>query len=80
MLNMVIAIMGDSFDWAMENVKKLSIETRLDLLSGLAPSLPQTSSVPPHNYMIILTPVENDEFEEQSWQGSVNKIAFITKK
>ena len=34
MLNMLIAIMGDSFDYAVENREKYAVMTKLDLLSA----------------------------------------------
>ena len=40
MLNMLIAIMGDSFAYATENKEMFSIQTKLDILSTQAPSLP----------------------------------------
>lgn len=41
MLNMLIAIMGDSFDYATENRNKFATKTKLDILSAQAPALPQ---------------------------------------
>ena len=40
LLNMLIAIMGDSFDYATENRERFAIKTKLEILSALAPSLP----------------------------------------
>ena len=34
MLNMLIAIMGDTFDRAMENKERFGIQTKLEILSN----------------------------------------------
>ena len=39
MLNMVIAIMGDSFDRFMENKERFGIMTKLDILGDQAPCM-----------------------------------------
>ena len=44
MLNMLIAIMGDSFDYATENREKFALKTKMEILRALAPSLPQESA------------------------------------
>lgn len=69
MLNMVIAIMGDSFDAAIENREKLSAKARLNILAAQAPSLDQKEVVTNEVYMILVKPVGEgeDEFEEESW-------------
>ena len=41
MLNMLIAIMGDSFDYATENRNKFATKTPLDTLSAQKPPLSQ---------------------------------------
>ena len=39
MLNMLIAIMGDSFAYATENREKFAIKTKLDILISLGPCM-----------------------------------------
>ena len=41
MLNMLIAIMGDSFDRSMENMKRFGIQTKLEILISLISVLPK---------------------------------------
>ena len=43
-LNMLIAIIGESFSYCLENRDELSLKTKLDILSSQAPSLPQVDA------------------------------------
>ena len=64
---MIIAIMGDSFDYAMENKVLFDTEPRLTLLSTLVSILPHTDKDDQENvYMIIVRPIYNDD-EEECW-------------
>lgn len=71
MLNMLIAIMGDSFSEATENREKYAVKTKLDILSSQAPSLPQTENRGEDEgkvFMIIVSEVQDEGFaEEDSW-------------
>ena len=82
MLNMLIAIMGDSFDYATENRERFAMKTKLDILGAIAPSLPQTTEQDEENlFMIIASPAEDDECAaDESWNGSINKVIYLTKK
>ena len=82
LLNMLIAIMGDSFDYATENRERFAIKTKLEILSALAPSLPQIDEIQEENtFLIVVSPSEVDECEaDESWQGTINKVLYLTKK
>ena len=81
MLNMLIAIMGDSFAEATENKEKYAIKTKFDLLSSQAAALSQTTSEDEKNvYMIVVSVMKDEDEEEDAWQGSINKVAFLTNK
>ena len=57
MLNMLIAIMGDSFDYAQENKARFSTQTKLDILSTQAPALRQKNRHEEEKvFMIIVRP------------------------
>ena len=67
MLNMIIAIMGDSFDYATENRVLFDTEPRLQLLSSLVSILPHMDKDDQDKvYMIIVRPIHNEE-EEETW-------------
>ena len=68
MLNMLIAIMGDSFDYATENRPKFAIKTKLEILGAQAPALPQvTEEMKKDVYLIVVRPEEVEEVEEDAW-------------
>ena len=59
---MLIAIMGDSFDYATENREKFAVKSKLDILGALAPSMPQKSVEEEKNvFLIVVSPAEEDE-------------------
>ena len=79
---MLIAIMGDSFDYATENREKFALKSKLDILSALAPSLPQKLDEEEENvFLIVASPAEEDECQaDESWEGTINKVLYLTKK
>ena len=57
MLNMLIAIMGDSFDRAMDNKERYGIQTKLEILSSQASVLSQSEKLSDEkHFMIVVEP------------------------
>ena len=62
MLNMLVAIMGDSFDYATENREKFALQTKMEILRALSPSLAQeTAKNETKVFLIVAQPAEEDE-------------------
>ena len=81
MLNMLIAIMGDSFDFATENREKFAVKTKMAILSAQAPSLSQTENEDEEKvFLIVVRRSNEDEAIEDEWEGTINKVAYLTKK
>ena len=79
MLNMLIAIMGDSFAYATENREKFSIKTKLDVLISQAPALRQEESEDEKEvFMIVVRPTDDEDLESEDWNGSINKVVYLT--
>ena len=72
MLNMLIAIMGDSFAQALESKDKLAIKTKIDILSSQAPALNTVATFDETKVFMIRVTVREDEDESNSdWIGTV---------
>jgi len=72
MLNMLIAIMGDSFAQALESKDKLAIRTKIDILSSQAPALNTVATFDETKVFMIRVTVREDEDESNSdWIGTV---------
>ena len=81
MLNMLIAIMGDSFDYAQENKERFSTQTKLDILSTQAPALRQKENFDEEKvFMIIVRPDDDEGDLEDDWHGSINKVVLLANK
>ena len=79
MLNMLIAIMGDTFDRAMENKTRFGILTKLNVLSSQSAAMSQKDEKESEEvYMIVVRPLEVNEDVEDDWEGTVKKIAKVT--
>ena len=81
MLNMLIAIMGDSFDRSMENKERFGIKTKLEILSSLAPVMLQKSAENEEKlFMIVVEPQDTEDDINDDWEGSINKVTKIMQK
>lgn len=80
MLNMLIAIMGDSFDNATENKENYIVMTKLEVLKTQAPSLPLTETKDEKKvFMIIAKPADDDD-DDSGWLGTINKVSTLVNK
>ena len=66
MLNMLIAVMGDTFDRVMENKDINSIKSKLELVADLVAILDNRDSEYNQNiFFFMIEPVKNDEDDEE---------------
>ena len=80
MLNMLIAIMANTFDNAMELQEVNTIRSRLQFLNDFSSLLEFESNYDREDvYMVVVKPVL-EEKDEDSWLGSINAITDVTKK
>ena len=80
MLNMLIAIMGDSFSFVTENRERFATEIKLEILISQSSAMAQRERQDATNvYLILVRPLEDEEDTEE-WQGSINKVASLTTK
>ena len=80
MLNMLIAIMGDSFERVMENRDVNATKMKLGFMDDMAGTVGQTSSNEETEvFMFIVKPDEDDNEEADEWEGQINKMTRLTK-
>ena len=78
---MLIAIMGDSFANFMEFRNVNGIRTKMQILGEQAPILAQTENKHyDKTFMVVVTPSEIAEVEDDTWQGTVNQLSSVMSK
>jgi len=78
MLNMLIAIMGDSFERVIENRDVNSTKMKLNFMNDMAGTVGQYSSEDePEVFMFVVKPEESDVQDGDEWEGSINKITRL---
>ena len=61
MLNMLIAIMGDTFEQAIENQDLNSIKTKIEVMSEVADSIhDESSDTDDKHFLFVVTPDETE--------------------
>ena len=82
MLNMLIAIMGDTYERVMENREVNATRTKLELMSDLMSTLKQTGKPDESkkHFLFIVMPDDDQVDDEDDWEGSVNKITKATSE
>lgn len=86
MLNMLVAIMGDTFARIIENRDLNSTKTKLELLSDLTANIHQTSSKDSkvdekiERFLFVVTPDDDEHDELSNWEGSISQMSKITEK
>ena len=71
MLNMLIAIMGDTFEHVIENQELNSIKIKIEVMSELAFNIHTDSDVDSNRFLFVITPDEDEEGDMESWEGSI---------
>ena len=78
MLNMLIAIMGDTFERIVENKAVFATKTKLELLGENTFCLRQQNSkkmpIEKDIFLYAVSPVIDDANELEQWNGSVNRM------
>ena len=86
MLNMLIAIMGDTFARTIENRDLNSTKTKLELLGDLSANIHQSEAQVNHvddkieRFLFVVTPDEDECDELNTWEGSISQMSKITEK
>ena len=79
MLNMLIAIMGDTFERVIENRDVNAVKTKLQFIGDLVATLDQTSRKEEQKQFMFVVQLDDDQVEDNDdWEGTVNKITRIT--
>ena len=73
MLNMLIAIMGDTFERVTENKELNSIKTKLKIVSELMYNIPlDKDEGDDKSLLFVVTPDDDGENDVVTWEGTVN--------
>merc|ERR1719458_472195 len=73
MLNMLIAIMGDTFGRVMEKKEVNGTKTKLDLMRDLA-AVMTNDGENEGNYLFVVTPDDEEGGDGDAWEGAINKM------
>ena len=80
MLNMLIAIMGDSFDKVIENKEVNGIIMKLEILNDLSAVLPQKDTKEEDETILIVAKSEDaDEDEDNEWEGTLRRLTRVVE-
>ena len=71
MLNMLIAIMGDTFDKITENKRMHATKTQLSLMEDNVGNFKRSSN---QNFFMYIINVQEEHEENDSWEGKVGAI------
>jgi len=80
MLNMLIAIMGDSFERVMENRDVNAIKMKLNFMDDMAGTVGQTSSSDEREVFMFVVKPDEDDAQGSEWEGSINKMTRLTQQ
>ena len=83
MLNMLIAVMGDTFDRVMENKDINSIKSKLELVADLVAILDNKDSEYNQKiFFFMVEPVKDEEEDEEQdmWEGTIRTMTRVLKK
>jgi hypothetical protein len=81
MLNMLIAIMGDTFERVIENRDVNAIKSKLDLLSDLVATMAQRDyKEDKEQFLFVVQPDDADDDDGDEWEGTIKKMTKHTEK
>ena len=82
MLNMLIALMGDTFERITENRPLYATRTKLELLADYSANIrikPTSEDLAKKFLFVVLPEIEEEGFDED-WQGIVHQLDFLNRK
>jgi len=80
-LNMLIAVMGDTYERIIENKDVNSTMTKLTIMDDLLAQLPQETSVKEQEVYLFVTMHEADADDDgESWEGSLKRITRVVDR
>ena len=74
MLNMLIAIMGDSFEHIIENQELNATKTKTEVMGELAGNIHSDSEGDFSRFLIVVSPNEDEQDSFGSWEGSIKQM------
>ena len=86
MLNMLIAIMGDTFARTIEHRELNSTKTKLELLGDLSSNIYLTETQDNEvgenieRFLFVVTPDDDEQDEINTWEGSISQMSKINEK
>ena len=79
LLNMVIAVLGDTYDKVTEKRAQWVKLLKMKVLNSLIPVLPNKEKQDVEDvFMIIVKPIDDPGNAEEDWNGKINKIVEMT--
>ena len=82
MMNMLIAIMGDSFAKVIENKEVNATKMKLSFLSDMSAVLPMEGSKHQKDCtnLFVAQPTHGDDEEGDEWQGSISRLVRVIER
>ena len=78
-LNMLIAIMGDTFERVIENKDINATKTKLQLTADLASILrTKSNQQEPNMFLYVVTPADGMSSDSDSWEGVIKTLNNFT--
>ena len=72
MLNMLIAIMSDTFEQLIEKRELNSVKTRISVVSELSGNIDADDEADSKRFLYVITPDEDENVDFETWEGSIN--------
>jgi len=80
-LNMLIAVMGDTYERVIENKEVNATQTKLAIMDDLTAILPQESSEQAQElYLFLAIPALEEDDEGESWEGSLKRMTRLVER
>ena len=74
MMNMLIAIMGDTFENIIENKELNSVKTKIEVMGELASNIHTSGKVDDKRFLFVITPDEDEHDSLETWEGSIKQM------
>lgn len=74
LLNLLIAIMGDTFSRVLENITNLSVREKVMLVSENESLFDRSTLFASAQYLIIIIEKNLDSVQADNWDGQINAL------